>query len=325
MTGCGIAQDIIPTLFDPFSNTRLSMAHASGGVGLGLSIVKRVTEVLGGSLALDSKVGVGSTFTVQVPVYMMTEAEAAACQSAAAERVVPLSASPQPPPPQHHSIEMTPLTSAGANSSLHVPASADPDTSPTSMSVKRNEALHFTLNARSRLALLVSRTDPPAPPAKISPPSALQAPATTSTTGTASVSTSHSMGMGDPLHTAMQTTPVLLPASRVSPTVLASADAGHFTAAVTTALNRAAAAVSASAAAAGNGGAAVRPLRMPDPLDSASALPTFPPSASTSASAGQPSAPAARGELMDVLSPLLHAPNAVPGSPAYPIVLLAGQ
>lgn len=66
-TGRGIAQSKIDRLFDPFD--RLG-AESSGieGTGLGLAISRALTEAMGGSLQAESTVGVGSIFTVELPV-----------------------------------------------------------------------------------------------------------------------------------------------------------------------------------------------------------------------------------------------------------------
>ncbi|WP_448188236.1 sensor histidine kinase [Azospirillum sp. sgz301742] len=62
--GCGIAPDLLPRVFDPFVTTRRS----AGGSGLGLHVAfNRVTLTLGGSIAVDSRLGRGTAFTLHLP------------------------------------------------------------------------------------------------------------------------------------------------------------------------------------------------------------------------------------------------------------------
>lgn len=61
-TGCGIAPENLKKLYQPFFSTK------SKGTGLGLAVVKRVVERHGGSIAIESQVGKGTTFIIGVPV-----------------------------------------------------------------------------------------------------------------------------------------------------------------------------------------------------------------------------------------------------------------
>ena len=61
-TGCGIPPERLDTIFDDFVTTKRR------GLGLGLAISKKVVDQLGGTIAVASAVGLGSTFTLRFPV-----------------------------------------------------------------------------------------------------------------------------------------------------------------------------------------------------------------------------------------------------------------
>jgi signal transduction histidine kinase len=67
-TGIGIARDALPVIFDAFRQGDNSSMQHRGGAGLGLYITRRLLDLLGGTIAVDSEVGRGSTFHVSLPL-----------------------------------------------------------------------------------------------------------------------------------------------------------------------------------------------------------------------------------------------------------------
>jgi signal transduction histidine kinase len=65
--GIGIGAEELPHIFDPFRRTAQAVATQTQGVGLGLYIVKQFTELLDGTIEVESAAAVGSTFAVRIP------------------------------------------------------------------------------------------------------------------------------------------------------------------------------------------------------------------------------------------------------------------
>jgi signal transduction histidine kinase/DNA-binding response OmpR family regulator len=65
-TGIGIPQDRVDRLFESFSQVDVSTARKYGGTGLGLAISRRLTEMMGGAMSVDSRLGLGSEFRFTV-------------------------------------------------------------------------------------------------------------------------------------------------------------------------------------------------------------------------------------------------------------------
>jgi PAS domain S-box-containing protein len=66
-TGCGIESSYIDTIFDDFYQAGMEIRSKYGGSGLGLSICKRLIEVMNGTISVQSTINKGSTFIVYIP------------------------------------------------------------------------------------------------------------------------------------------------------------------------------------------------------------------------------------------------------------------
>jgi signal transduction histidine kinase len=91
--GPGISPEDQPHVFDRFWRADKARSRADGGTGLGLAIVRQIAESHGGSIRLQSKVGVGSSFVIWLPVTTPTPAPEAAANPPGA---VPPAPAPTP-------------------------------------------------------------------------------------------------------------------------------------------------------------------------------------------------------------------------------------
>jgi CheY-like chemotaxis protein len=83
-TGIGIPPDYLEDVFEMFSQVRVHQARASGGLGIGLALVRKLVKMHGGSVSAHSPgIGAGSTFTVRLPA--ITNPVSTKSASAAAE------------------------------------------------------------------------------------------------------------------------------------------------------------------------------------------------------------------------------------------------
>ncbi len=68
-TGMGMGADVLARLFNPFTQGDTSTARQFGGTGLGLSISQQLVELMGGQITVNSTPGLGSEFTVALPLH----------------------------------------------------------------------------------------------------------------------------------------------------------------------------------------------------------------------------------------------------------------
>ena len=73
--GIGISQEFQKHIFEPFERERTSTVSKVEGSGIGMGIVKKLVGLMGGTVAVESKIGVGSTFTVTIPCRIASEDE----------------------------------------------------------------------------------------------------------------------------------------------------------------------------------------------------------------------------------------------------------
>ncbi|HEX8903524.1 MAG TPA: PAS domain-containing sensor histidine kinase, partial [Longimicrobiaceae bacterium] len=66
-TGPGIAPEDLERIYEPFWQAEQPLTRRAGGTGLGLTVARRLAEMLGGTITAESTPGAGSTFTVRVP------------------------------------------------------------------------------------------------------------------------------------------------------------------------------------------------------------------------------------------------------------------
>lgn len=78
-TGVGIPEDKLKVIFDRFGQVEKTLIRNKEGTGIGLSLVKNLVEIHGGSISVNSKVGEGSEFIVELPVTLIDEKEEDMC------------------------------------------------------------------------------------------------------------------------------------------------------------------------------------------------------------------------------------------------------
>lgn len=74
-TGCGISEEFMPNLFDPFAQEHSGNATAYGGTGLGLAICKNLVDMMDGHIGVRSIVGTGTEFTIDIKLGITEESK----------------------------------------------------------------------------------------------------------------------------------------------------------------------------------------------------------------------------------------------------------
>ncbi len=72
-TGIGIAPEVLPRIFDKFTQAENARREGEGGMGLGLAISRSLVELMGGSITVESTPGHGSCFTIRIPFLVSAE------------------------------------------------------------------------------------------------------------------------------------------------------------------------------------------------------------------------------------------------------------
>ena len=80
--GIGMSQEFQQHIFEPFERERTSTVSKVEGSGIGMGIVKKLVGLMGGTVEVESKIGVGSTFTVTIPSRIVSEEESQAKRAA---------------------------------------------------------------------------------------------------------------------------------------------------------------------------------------------------------------------------------------------------
>ncbi len=71
--GLGMSEDYLKVLFDPFTREETRASHEIQGTGLGMAITKSLVDLMGGTIRVDSKLGEGSTFVVELELHIQEQ------------------------------------------------------------------------------------------------------------------------------------------------------------------------------------------------------------------------------------------------------------
>ena len=131
-TGVGIAPEILPRIFDLFTQGERSLDRSQGGLGIGLALVQRLVEMHGGTVAASSVLGQGSEFVVRLPVVS---------------------------PPQQQPASPSPQSAQSTGQSLRVLVVDDNVDTVTNLALLVNESGHDVRTAYDGSAVLEAALD----------------------------------------------------------------------------------------------------------------------------------------------------------------------
>ena len=104
-TGKGISRKQMQTIFEPFQQGEKSSSRQFDGVGIGLNIVKRLVDLHNGKIEVNSKLGLGSTFTIKLPIDQAYIQETKSKDSVKQFQFPKISPKFTKPEPQHSLLE----------------------------------------------------------------------------------------------------------------------------------------------------------------------------------------------------------------------------
>ena len=72
-TGAGMSESFLPHLFEPFTQEHNTVTSSSQGTGLGMTITKQILDLMGGEISVKSEIGVGTTFSIILPMKIASD------------------------------------------------------------------------------------------------------------------------------------------------------------------------------------------------------------------------------------------------------------